>query len=568
MESFIFITFAKFKLYDSNHTINMKINRHFVGFSLIVGLLLSSCQSKVDLIVHNANVYTLGQNNLKASAFVVDDGKFVDVGGEELLEQYTAKKVLDLKELPVYPGFIDSHCHFLSLGLSLNKVDLVGTKSFEDVLDRVKRYATNKELNAITGRGWDQNDWKIKRLPNKDQLDLLFPDIPVGLRRIDGHAMLVNQKALDLAGITLDTEVTGGQIVKENGKLTGVLIDAPMQMVTNILPKPSVEDKIKSLQDAEVISFANGLTTVSLAGLDREDIFLIDSLHKTGGLTIRVYAMISNSQDNVDYFLKEGPYKTDKLNVRSFKVYADGALGSRGAALKDSYSDLDNHTGAFITSKDSLEALAYKLAASPFQMNTHAIGDAANQVVLEAYNKALVFSDDPRWRVEHAQIIDTNDIKLFNRKILPSVQPTHATSDMYWAEDRLGEDRLYGAYANKALLEQSGRIALGTDFPVEDVNPFKTFYAAVVRKDSEAFPEEGYLPENKLSEIEALKGMTIWGAYANFEDKEKGSIEAGKVADFIILDRDIIKVSEKRILKTRVVATLVDGKIVYSNRIN
>jgi predicted amidohydrolase YtcJ len=568
MKSFIFITFAKFKLYDPNHTINMKINRHFVGFSLIVGLLLSSCQSKVDLIVHNANVYTLGQNNLKASAFVVDDGKFVDVGGEELLEQYTAKKVLDLQELPVYPGFIDSHCHFLSLGLSLNKVDLVGTKSFEDVLDRVKRYATNKELNAITGRGWDQNDWKIKRLPNKEQLDLLFPDIPVALRRIDGHAMLVNQKALDLAGITLDTEVTGGQIVKENGKLTGVIIDAPMQMVTNILPKPSVEDKIKSLQDAEEISFANGLTTVSVAGLDREDIFLIDSLHKTGALTIRVYAMISNSQDNVDYFLKEGPYKTDKLNVRSFKVYADGALGSRGAALKDSYSDLDNHTGAFITSKDSLEALAYKLAASPFQMNTHAIGDAANQVVLEAYNKALVFSDDPRWRVEHAQIIDTNDIKLFNRKILPSVQPTHATSDMYWAEDRLGEDRLYGAYANKALLEQSGRIALGTDFPVEDVNPFKTFYAAVVRKDSEAFPEEGYLPENKLSEIEALKGMTIWGAYANFEDKEKGSIEAGKVADFIILDRDIIKVSEKRILKTRVVATLVDGKIVYSNRIN
>lgn len=568
MKSFIFITFAKFKLYDPNHTINMKINRHFVGFSFIVVLLLSSCQSKVDLIVHNANVYTLGQNNLKASAFVVDDGKFVDVGGEELLEQYTAKKVLDLQELPVYPGFIDSHCHFLSLGLSLNKVDLVGTKSFEDVLDRVKRYATNKELNAITGRGWDQNDWKIKRLPNKEQLDLLFPDIPVALRRIDGHAMLVNQKALDLAGITLDTEVTGGQIVEENGKLTGVLIDAPMQMVTNILPKPSVEDKIKSLQDAEEISFANGLTTVSVAGLDREDIFLIDSLHKTGALTIRVYAMISNSQDNVDYFLKEGPYKTDKLNVRSFKVYADGALGSRGAALKDSYSDLDNHTGAFITSKDSLEALAYKLAASPFQMNTHAIGDAANQVVLEAYNKALVFSDDPRWRVEHAQIIDTNDIKLFNRKILPSVQPTHATSDMYWAEDRLGEDRLYGAYANKALLEQSGRIALGTDFPVEDVNPFKTFYAAVVRKDSEAFPEEGYLPENKLSEIEALKGMTIWGAYANFEDKEKGSIEAGKVADFIILDRDIIKVSEKRILKTRVVATLVDGKIVYSNRIN
>jgi predicted amidohydrolase YtcJ len=283
---------------------------------------------------------------------------------------------------------------------------------------------------------------------------------------------------------------------------------------------------------------------------------------------MRVYAMIANSVEDMDYFLKNGPYKTDKLNVRSFKIYADGALGSRGAALKESYSDLDNHVGAFITSKDSLENLAYKLAASPFQMNTHAIGDAANKVVLEAYQKALVFSEDPRWRVEHAQIIDTADLKLFNRKIIPSVQPTHATSDMYWAEDRLGEDRLLGAYANKTLLERSGRIALGTDFPVEEVNPFKTFYAAIARKDSNEFPEEGYLPENKLTPSEALKGMTIWGAYANFEDKEKGSIEVGKVADFIILDRDIMRVSEKRILKSRIVATFLDGNIVYSNRFN
>jgi len=283
---------------------------------------------------------------------------------------------------------------------------------------------------------------------------------------------------------------------------------------------------------------------------------------------MRVYAMISNTPENIDYYLKAGPYKTDKLNVRSFKVYADGALGSRGAALKESYSDLKNHFGAFITPKDSLESLAYKLAASPFQMNTHAIGDAANKVVLQAYQKALVFSDDPRWRVEHAQIIDTADIALFNRKILPSVQPTHATSDMYWAENRLGKERLLGAYANKALLERSGRIALGTDFPVEDVSPFKTFHSAVARTDSDEFPEGGYLPQNKLSRSEALSGMTIWGAYANFEEKEKGSIEVGKMADFVILDRDLTKVSDKRILKTRVVATLIDGKIVYSNRIN
>ena len=269
----------------------------------------------------------------------------------------------------------------------------------------------------------------------------------------------------------------------------------------------------------------------------------------------------------MDYFLEAGPIKTNKLTVRSFKVYADGALGSRGAALKSPYTDLDSHSGEFITSRDSIEKLAYKLATTPFQMNTHAIGDDANNAVLQAYKKALVFSDDPRWRIEHAQIIDTADIKLFNRKVIPSVQPTHATSDMYWAEERLGSDRLLGAYANKALLEQSGRIALGTDFPVEEVSPIMTFYAAITRKDAEQYPEEGYLSQNKLSRDEALRGMTIWGAYANFEENEKGSIEVGKNADFIMLDRDIMKVSDKRILKARIVATILDGNVVYSNRI-
>ena len=545
----------------------MKLIKRFL-ISLLFGVVFTSCQNKVDLIVHNANVYTLGESRAKASAFVVDEGKFIDVGGEELVEKYSANKVLDLQSLPVFPGFIDSHCHLLSLGLSLNNLDLVGTKSFEEVLERIQRFATNKELSAIQGRGWDQNDWANKELPTKKELDELFPDLPVALKRIDGHALLVNQKALDLAGITEDTEVAGGEIVKVDGKLTGVLIDSPMKLVTDILPKPTLSDKVKALKQAEEISFANGLTTVSVAGLEKEDVLLIDSLQKRGQLSIKIYAMLSNTKENLDYFLNSGPLKTERLNVRSFKVYADGALGSRGAALKTPYKDLRNHKGAFITSKDSLESLAYKLASTPFQMNTHAIGDAANHVVLSAYKKALVFSDDPRWRVEHAQIIDTADISLFNRKVIPSVQPTHATSDMYWAEDRLGKDRLAGAYAYSALLEQSGRIALGTDFPVESVNPFNTFYAATQRKDSENFPEEGFLAENKLTRMQALRGMTIWGAYANFEEKEKGSIEVGKAADFVILDRDILKVNEKRILKSRVVATLLDGQIVYSNRIN
>ena len=534
----------------------------------IVGILLTSCQTKVDLIVHNAKVYTLNQNNSEVTAFVVNDGKFIDVGGEELLNQYAAKKVLDLQSLPVYPAFIDSHCHFLSLGLYMQTVDLTGTSSFEEVLERIDRFAQKKELNAITGRGWDQNDWKSKKFPTKERLDKMFPNIPVALTRIDGHALLANQKALDLAGITEDTVIEGGEIIKENGKLTGVLVDAPMRLVKNILPKPTTEDKIKALQDAEEIAFANGLTTVSEAGLDKEDIFLIDSLQKQGLLKMRIYAMVSNTPENLAYYLKTGPYKTDKLNVRSFKVYADGALGSRGAALKESYSDLENHYGAFITPKDSIESLAYQLAATPFQMNTHAIGDDANFAVLNAYQKALVFSDDPRLRIEHAQVLDTVDLSLFNRKILPSVQPTHATSDMYWAEDRLGKDRLHGAYAYKAMLDKSGRIALGTDFPVEGVSPFNTFYAAITRMDSKEFPEGGYLPENKLTPQDALRGMTIWGAYANFEEKEKGSIEVGKVADFVILDRDILRAKPTRILKARVVATLMNGEIVYSNRIN
>ena len=371
-----------------------------------------------------------------------------------------------------------------------------------------------------------------------------------------------------MAGINEKTIIKGGTIIKNNGRLSGVLVDSPISLVTSILPKPSLNEQIKALKDAEKIAFENGLTTVSIAGIDKDEIFLIDSLQKTGELNIRVYAMISNNKNNMDYFLSNGPVRTDKLNVRSFKVYADGALGSRGAALKTPYSDLKSHTGEFITSKDSLERLAYMLSTTPFQMNTHAIGDDANRTILEAYNKALVFSNDPRWRIEHAQVIDTADMSLFNRKIIPSVQPTHATSDMYWAEERIGSSRLNGAYAYKKLLDMSGRISLGTDFPVEEVSPLSTFFAAVARQDKNLFPEGDYLSKNKLSRFEALSGMTKWGAYANFEEDQKGSIEVGKVADFIILDRDIMSVKESKILKTRIVATLLNGNIVYSNRIN
>jgi predicted amidohydrolase YtcJ len=325
---------------------------------------------------------------------------------------------------------------------------------------------------------------------------------------------------------------------------------------------PTLKEKIEALTRAQEICFSFGLTTVTDAGLTKEDVFLIDSLQKNNLLEIRVYGMLKNEASTIDYFLEKGPLKTDRLNVRSIKLYADGALGSRGAALRSPYLDKKGHKGFFLTPIDSLEKFAYKIATTPFQLNTHAIGDAANNAVLNAYKKALVFKDDPRWRIEHAQVLDTNDISLFNRKIIPSVQPTHAVSDAPWAKERLGEERMHGAYAYKALLESAGRIALGTDFPVEVVNPISTFYAATYPPKSE---EEIRSPK-ALEPREALYGMTKWAAEANFEEAEKGTLKIGKKADLVILDRDIIQASERRIPKTKVVATFLNGQIVFSRR--
>ena len=397
------------------------------------------------------------------------------------------------------------------------------------------------------GRGWDQNDWEVKEFPTKEKLDELFPDTPVALRRIDGHALLVNQKALDLAGITVDTETEGGEIVKKNGKLTGVLVDNPMGLIDPIVPPLTKEQQIQALKDAERISLGYGLTTVNDAGLDREIIELIDSLQQAGEISIRLYAMVSNYPENLDYFLDKGIIKTDGLNVRSVKVYGDGALGSRGAALREPYSDKPGHFGAMVTPVDQIEALAQRIAATDYQMNTHAIGDSANIVVLRAYEKALEGKTDRRWKVEHAQVISQSDFDYFENGIIPSVQPTHATSDMYWAEDRLGPERVKGAYAFKDLLDKAGLVALGTDFPVEQVNPFLTFYAAVARQDVEQYPEGGFQMENALSREETLKGMTIWAAYSNFEEDEKGSIEPGKFADFVILSDDIMTIPSEEI---------------------
>ncbi|WP_341220937.1 amidohydrolase [Polaribacter atrinae] len=531
---------------------------------LSLSFVFASCstQQQADLIVINSNTYTVNEQFEKAAAFAIKDGKFIAIGtSEEIQEKYKSKNIIDAKNQTIVPGLIDAHCHFYGMGMQQQKVDVSGTKSYDEVLEKLVAFQKEKNSTFITGRGWDQNDWEEKEFPTKEKLDKLFPTIPVAITRVDGHALLVNQAALNLSEITKDTKISGGEIILKDGELTGILIDAAMDFIK--IPNSSKEETIKGLLDAQKISFSYGLTTVDDAGINRKTIELIDSLQQVGSLKMRIYAMISgDNQKEIDYYINNGIVKTDRLNVRSFKVYGDGALGSRGAAMRKPYSDRENHFGALIYSPERYQEIAKQIAASDFQMNTHAIGDSANTWLLKTYKQVLRNEKNRRWRIEHAQIIAPNDFELFNN-ILPSVQPTHATSDMYWAKDRIGETRMKGAYAFKDLLNKYGKIALGTDFPVEQVNPFLTFYAATIRKDLSNYPENGFQMENALSREETLKGMTIWAAYSNFEEGEKGSIEVGKFADFVILNQDIMKVEGNKIPNTKAVSTFLNGEKVY-----
>jgi len=491
-------------------------------------ITILSCQNEkqeADTIVVNANIYTVDKDFSKSEAFAVKDGKIIEVGTTSAIEKkYSAADTINANGHTIVPGLIDAHCHFLGLGFNQQAVDLVGTESFEEVVKRVIDFQNKYKRDFIVGRGWDQNDWENKEFPNKTLLDKLFPDTPIALTRVDGHAILCNQAALDLGKVTAKSKVDGGEVVLENGELTGVLVDNAENLVMNYWPKPNRKDMVEALMAAQDICFDLGLTTVDDAGLGQDAIEIIDSLQKAGDLKMRVYAMVSYSPKNMDYFLDKGIIKTEHLNVRSFKFYADGALGSRGAMLKEPYSDKPGHLGLLVTDLETLGKAAERIANSDYQMNTHAIGDSANYAVLKTYNKVLEGKSDRRWRVEHAQVVSQEDFDLY-KNVFPSIQPTHATSDMYWAKDRVGEERVKGAYAYKQLLEAYGKVALGTDFPVERVSPFLTFYAAVARQDLKQYPEGGFQMKNALTREETLKGMTIWAANSNFEENEKGSIK-------------------------------------------
>ena len=538
----------------------------FISLFLALFLLISCSQKtkiSVDTIITDATIYSVDNAFGIASAMAIEEGKIVAIGtNSEITKQYESKNTVDAEGKFIYPGLFDAHCHFYSYGLSLQEADLRGTKSMDEIITRLKAFQKEKNPTFIVGNGWDQNDWKVKKYPTKAELDVAFPDIPVVLNRVDGHAIIVNSKALKLAGITKDTKAVGGQIEIANGEPTGILVDNPMELVFKIIPKPTRKIQIAALLDAEKVMFDYGLTTVNDAGLDPDVIHLIDSLQKAKVMTLNVYAMVTANQKNIDYYLKKGIYKTDNLNVRSFKMYGDGALGSRGACMHKPYSDKPDQYGALLAPISGLKDVARQIAASNFQLNTHAIGDSANTVILKIYKEVLTDTKDRRWKIEHAQVLREADFDYFRFGIIPSVQPTHATSDMYWAEDRLGKERLKNAYAYKKLLQKAGMVALGTDFPVEEANPMLTFHAAVARKDSKEYPKGGFQMENALTRAETLRGMTIWAAFSNFEEKEKGSLEVGKWADFVMYDQDLMKVEENKIVKMKPTNTYLKGQKV------
>ncbi|WP_299459148.1 amidohydrolase [uncultured Microscilla sp.] len=556
------------------------MKKHLFAFIPLLFILLNACGSKtqehdtsetkeVDLIVHNAKVYTVDSTFSQAEAFAVKNGQFVAVGSsKDILTKYTAKKKIDLQKKPVYPGFFDAHCHFYRYGLGLREVNLVGTASFAEIVAKLQTFRKQNPAQAwLAGRGWDQNDWDLKEFPSKDTLDKLFPDVPVFLTRVDGHAALANQKALDLAGVKNGVKVDGGIVETKNGELTGILIDNAIQLVRKAIPEASKAEQTTALLNAQKQCFAVGLTSVVDAGLNRSNIELINELQQAKQLKMRVYAMVSATKADLDYYLTKGKIKTDYLHVRSVKVYADGALGSRGACLLHPYHDKPEEQGFLLSSPQTLDSLVQRIAAKGFQVNTHCIGDSANRLLLDIYAKYLKGNNDLRWRIEHAQVVNKADLKKFAEfSIIPSVQPTHGTSDMYWADERLGNEKIKTAYAYKDLLKQGRLLAIGSDFPVEHINPLYGFHAGVARQDAKNFPEGGFQMENAISRKQALKGMTIWAAFSSFEENEKGSIEPGKMADFVVTEKDLMTAPKTELRQLKVLRTFVGGEQVYKHK--
>lgn len=518
-------------------------------------VLFVSCQQKmkVDFIFKDANIYTLNSKNDVVQCMAVLNHSIVAIGtNEDILARFTSDSIVSLKGKFVYPSFIDAHAHFFGLADFLGECNLYGTKSIQEIIQKLRIFRKNNpEKKWLIGRGWDQNLFDNKQFPTKEALDSVFPDIPVCLKRVDGHAVWTNSKAIEMAGVTSNTKVEGGKILmNDQHQPTGILIDNATPLIEKHIPKASRKEIIQLLKKAEEVCFKHNVYTIHDAGLELWQIQLLDSLIETGFLKIRIYAMALLNEENLNYFIQHGYIDKKNFKVKAFKIYADGALGSRGALLKQAYSDWKDKSyfGLSLISYDSLRKTLRILYDKSFQVCTHAIGDSANKLVLQAYAEILPSQNNRRWRIEHAQIVDSQDIRYFQEyHILPSVQPTHAVSDKNWAIERIGNQRMRLAYCYQTLWQQNQILPLGTDFPVEDVSPFKTFFAAVFRKDYDLKDTTTFQAQEKLSRLQTLRGMTFDAAYAGFMENEIGSLEVGKTADFIILDFDLMHISESEL---------------------
>jgi predicted amidohydrolase YtcJ len=538
---------------------------------LLVALALQ--QQPADLIVLNAKVYTADVNRPVAEAFAVRAGRIAFVGSARGALALAGPRTerLDLEGRTVIPGMVDAHAHLLGLGQALRTVDLVGTRSYDEVIARVvERAKTARPGEWIRGRGWDQNDWADTRFPTHQALSRAVPNNPVYLTRVDGHAALVNAKALELAQVTAATpDPAGGRFIRDSaGKPTGVLVDGAQGVVGRVIPAASRAELREETLAAIAEANRWGLTGIHDAGVGAEGIAVYQDLAREGRYSLRNYVMIRGDDSALDTFLKRGPQLAlfDRLWIRSIKLWADGALGSRGAALLEPYADDPGNNGLITTSAERIKSVAVQALKAGFQLNVHAIGDRANRMVLDQFEAAFkeVPVADHRFRIEHAQILRYQDIPRFAQlDVIPSMQGSHQTSDMYWVPNRLGWARAQGAYAWRSLLNTGVIIPNGSDFPVEAVNPLISFHSFVTRQDADNFPPGGWFPEQRTTRQEALWSITLWPAYAAFMENESGTLTAGKYADFVVLDRDIMTVAAEDILKTAVVMTVLGGHAVY-----